>query len=662
MPLLAASGLRFTHGQDVILDGATLSIEPGDRIGLVGRNGTGKTTLLRLLEGALKPDVGELSRQKGTRLGVLRQDPDVCPDRTLRAEAATAFDELRALHEELDRLFTTLETESDPDRIETLLKRQTVLQEAVDAAGGYAIDHRIDAVLHGLGFTDDQFDIRVDGLSGGQVGRLALAKLLLAAPDLLFLDEPTNHLDIAGREWLETFLLEEFNGAVLMVSHDRAMLDNVVTRIVEVEDGRLIDYPGNYTAFRRQRADRKMTQARAYEKQQAKFKREEAFIRKFKAGQRAKQARGRESRLEREREATAIERPLEMESFGLTLAAAPRTGDQVIIARGASAWYDNEDGSRATTLFDGLEVTISRGERWGIIGPNGAGKTTLVSCLLGDRPLETGNAKLGTNVRIGYFRQFDPTMNEEQTVYRYLQDVMKKESPDSLMSEQQARDLAGAFLFSGSDQERPLQEMSGGERARARLAGLLASAKNLLVLDEPTNHLDIPSAERLEDALRPDRNKGAYAGTLLLISHDRALIDATCDHLIVLDGEGGARVVHGTYSEWRAREAASAAQASADAEAASRRTAAASKKKQPDPPVGAGAEAAPGKSVSWMPTERLEKEIEQHEGRLREIDELLATEAVYADADRCRELLAERETVQESLGVFEEAWLGRLEG
>ncbi len=574
MPLLAATSIRFAHGDSIILDGRSIGVELGERVGVVGRNGTGKTTLLRVLAGQLPPDSGTVALARGCRAGYLSQDPTLDPEETLRGAAEGAFAELHRLHQEQHALYERLALAEGPE-LERLLKRQAELEHRVDAAGGHAIDHKIDAVLHGLGFVDKQFAIRTRDLSGGQRGRLALARLLLEEPDILLLDEPTNHLDIAGREWLEEFLTRDYRGAVLMVSHDRFLLDRVVTRIVETEQGRLIDYPGNYQAFRELRAERRTAMLRAYENQQTKFRHEEAFIRRYKAGQRAKQARGRQTKLEREKRDATLERPMELGTLRFEFPKAERTGDIVLSARGLSKRYTQkaDDGAEGVkVLFDGLDLTISRAERWAIIGPNGAGKTTLVRCLVravdpyaptGEDPgwtPDAGIVRIGSNVRAGFYRQTHEHLDMDLPVWRYLQGVILKEVAGKTFSEQQARNLAGAFLFSGDEQERTLGTLSGGERSRAVLAGLLASAKNLLVLDEPTNHLDIPSCERLEDALTPDEEGDGYDGTLVLISHDRALIDATCDHLVVLDGQGHAEIFHGSYSDWhekkRAREAA----------------------------------------------------------------------------------------------------------
>jgi ATP-binding cassette subfamily F protein 3 len=662
MPLLTATNLRHNYGERVILDGISLSIEPGERVGIVGRNGTGKSTLLKALAGLINPDSGSVNTQRGSRAGYLHQDPNLDPEETLRGAAEGAFAELHRLHGELHKLFDLMAEASgrgDHAEVDRLLKRQGDLERQVEAAGGYAIDHKIEAVLHGLGFTDAQFSLKVGKLSGGQKGRLALARLLLEEPDVLLLDEPTNHLDIDGRIWLERFLTEDFRGAVLLISHDRYLLDNVVQRIVETEAGRLIDYPGNYEAFREIRAERRLAMHRAFQNQQTKFKKEEAFIRRYKAGQRAKQARGRETRLIRERQDNTLERPMEMEVFGFELPKSERTSDVVISARGLTKKYLREDGTEKV-LFSGLDITVSRGERWGIIGPNGAGKTTLVRCLLRDLEPDGGWVKHGTNLKFGYYRQTHEGIDPDLPVYRYLQNVILKENPGLLLSEQQARNLAGAFLFSGEEQLKELGLLSGGERSRAVLAGLLASAKNVLVLDEPTNHLDIPSAERLEEALSME---GGFDGTLILISHDRALIDATCDHVIALDGLGGAEVVLGNYTDWHER--AEARRKERDAAEAlerrkrddadrSRRAAEEARTKQVRSESGPTVNA-----LARMKLEQLESRIEKIQARIKAIDASFSDPDVYQDQRKCNQLGEERRRLLEELEPLEFEWMRR---
>ena len=658
MPIISCTNIAHRFGDDVILDGVSLSVEPGERIGVVGRNGTGKSTLLKALGGALVPERGSVSLQRGARAGYLHQDPKLEPEDTLHDAAERAFERIHQLHEQLNHVFDEMAS-ADSHKLDRLLKKQEELESQIEAAGGYAAEHRIGEVLHGLGFTDAQFGLKVRQLSGGQRGRLALAKLLLESPDVLLLDEPTNHLDIEGRLWLEHFLKDEYRGAVLMVSHDRYLLDNVVHRIVETEQGRLIDYPGNYQDFVEIREQRRLTMLRAYEAQQDKWKKEEAYIRRYKAGQRAKQARGRATRLEREKTSSSLERPMELDTFAFRLPAAPRTSDVVVSLREASKKYVRDDGT-PKVLFHDLSLSIQRGERWGIIGPNGAGKSTLVRCLLGETTLDAGKVQLGTNLAVGYYRQTHEHLDLDQTVVRYLQGVMLKERPDLAMSEQQARNLAGAFLFSGSEQEKMLHVMSGGERSRAVLAGLLASAKNLLILDEPTNHLDIPSAERLEDALCMD---GGFEGTLILISHDRALIDATCDHLIVLDGQGETTVFTGNYSEWAAKQAEQrAAKEREEAQARQRREEnerrqreAAERKQQAATPARKTGTTA----LERMSQDKLESQIEKLESRIKALDEQLNSAEVWKNPAKASELGEQRAALAAELEPLEFEWSRR---
>ncbi len=688
MPLLAAVNVQKIFGVDVILDRVSLSLEAGERIGLVGRNGEGKSTLLKIISSDLAPDEGEVNLARGRRVGRLEQDPTFDPTETLRDSAEGAFAELHALHAQQHKLFDEMAAAGDDAaRLERLMSRQSVIERQIEALGGYAIDHTIDATLHGVGLTDAEFGVKVGGLSGGQRGRLALARLLLESPDVLLLDEPTNHLDIQGREWLESWLLEEFRGAAVIVSHDRRLLQRVVTRIVEVERGRLIDYPGGYDAFREIRAQRRLTQFRAYEKQQTKFRQEQAFIDRYRAGQRAKQAKGRESRLDRERADSALERPMEVSAMRLALPEAPRSGDMVASARGLTKQYTNLDGS-TRVLFRDFDLTIARGERWGVIGPNGAGKTTLVRTMLGEIDPDGGTARLGANVIPGYYRQTHDGLDPEAQVFRYLQKRVSEENPGAQWSEQKARDLAGAFLFSGDEQEKRLGVLSGGERSRVVLAGLLASAKNLLVLDEPTNHLDIPSAERIEEAIGepPSRVRertateggeeapeSAFEGTLILISHDRALIDALCDRLVVLDGAGNASIFMGNYTEWdRARGArekvareAELAEREMREKAEKQRRAAeearkAAERAKPSAPTGSGGRGGRS-SLERMTTEQLEAKIETVEKRIREIDAKLADPDVWRDAAKSARLGDERTKALAELEPLEFEWSRRAE-
>ena len=667
MPILAATNIGLSFGTRVILDKVSLSIEPGDRIGVVGRNGQGKSTFLKIMAGIMPPDLGEVSLQRGCRAGYLHQDPILDPNETLRGAAEAAFAQLHEAHRKLDELFEKMAT-AQGDELERLLKTQERLERDMELLGGYAVDHKIEATLHGLGFTDSQFSIPVRGLSGGQKGRLSLAKLLLENPDVLLLDEPTNHLDIEGRMWLENFLTNEFKGAVVLISHDRYLLDNVVEQIIEVEQTRLVHYPGNYLAFREIRSQRRLTQHRAFEKQQGQFRKEEEYIRRFRAGQRARQAQGRLAKLERTKEQNTIERVMEMSTLKLELPKAPRSGDIVASARGISKAYLNDQGA-TKQLFRDIDVTISRGERWGIIGPNGAGKSTIARILLKEQIADSGVVNLGSNVIVGHFKQTHEGLDPTLAVFEYLQKVILKEVPGAAMSEQAARDLAGAFMFSGQEQDRQLSQLSGGERARAVLAGLLASAKNLLVLDEPTNHLDIPSAERLEEVLaKPDEEAGidGFEGTLLLISHDRALIDSTCDHLIVFDGQGNCEIFLGNYTEWyekdQQRKKEASQQAAAEKE---RRERAEAQRKAGEAQKAKAAQPAPAKKpaannpLGKFTTEQIVERIAKLEARIKKIDQDMMDS--WSDTVKCERLGNERSKLQNELEPLEYEYFSRGE-
>jgi ATP-binding cassette subfamily F protein 3 len=668
VPIAALSSIRHGYGTKIVLDGATVGIEAGEKVGLVGRNGGGKSTLMKVMAGIIAPDSGSVQIQRGARIGYLSQDPRLDPGDTLRHAAARAFAELDRLHRELE---ATYEKMAAPDAdIDQLLKRQARLEEEMERAGGYAIDHRIDETLHGLGFTDAQFNLPVTALSGGQRARVGLARLLLEQPDLLLLDEPTNHLDIEGRKWLEHFLADEYPGAVLLVSHDRRLLDYVVHRIVEVEQGRVLEYPGNYADFIELRRERLLNHQRVFDKQQDKIRSEQQYIMRYKAGQRAKQARGRQTRLERYQRDEVGERPIELETMNLELPKAPRVGDHVLRAAGLSKRYDQK------VLFSNLDISVTPGDRIGIIGPNGAGKTTLVRALLGDLNPDAGELKVSPQLSVGYFRQTQDHIDRTITVWEYLQRVIISNEGGARASEQQARNLAGAFLFSGNEQEKLVGDLSGGERARMVIAGLVAAAHNLIVLDEPTNHLDIPSAERMEAALATAEEGGAYEGSLILISHDRALLDACCTKLVIMDGQGGARVFEGSWSEWEARHAeelaAREAEAKADAERQRQREAKASSSKAPAPKAAAGpaAPAAPKKSTAPRPpgakrapedmsTDDLEARITQIEERTRALDAELMDPAVYTDAKRSQKLTQERTRLQQELEPLEFEWSRR---
>ena len=656
MSLLSVANLQYKLGDRVLLDGANLTVADGEHVGLVGRNGTGKSTLLKLIAGLGQhaPDGGQIQLSRDARAGYLKQDPDLNPGHTLREEAGTAFAELQQLHDRLDAVYEEMakpEVADDPDALEKLLAESTKLEQKMHAAGGYAVEHKVDETLHGLGLTDELFDVPCGGLSGGQKGRLMLAKLLLSEPDILLLDEPTNHLDIAGREWLEEFL-GSYRGAVVLISHDRWLLDRVVRKIYELEAGKLIEYPGNYQAYREQRAVRLLDQRRAFEKQQTKIKQEQSFIDRYRAGQRAKQAQGREKRLERYKESELLEAPPELDTMALQLLPKKRANENIVVAENFEVTYDDR------TLFENFSLTIKRGDRIGVVGPNGAGKSTLVRCLLGQQQPTRGEQKLGTQVDMGFYHQTHEHLKPEQTVVDFLRPF----TPGGL--EQEARNLAGAFLFSGQEQDKPLGVMSGGERSRAVLASLVSAGHNLLVLDEPTNHLDIPSAERLEEALQAFvQSEKKYStkatgreggeGTLILITHDRMLLDHLVNQLIIFDGEGGVQQFLGTWSEYHDAQTAKPQAAQPVAPPPKK-----PQEKERVKPEGQKSKRSRG-AERQLSQSSLEGRIEALETELKKIDEELAFPETYGDGEKVKRLQDRREKANAELKPLEAEWMAR---
>jgi ATP-binding cassette subfamily F protein 3 len=461
----------------------------------------------------------------------------------------------------------------------------------------------------------------------------------------------------------------------MLISHDRWMLDRVVSMIYELESGQLVEYPGNYEKYRQLRAERRMAQQRAFDKQQQQIKKEEQFIDKYKAGQRAKQAKGREKRLERYKQQQGLSAPEEQDEMNIRLAPSVRSGDMVIEAENLSVSYDT------VTLFKDLNLLIERGERIGIIGPNGAGKSTLVRCLLGEQTPSTGRVRLGSKVQTGHFRQTHEDMDLNLTVVEYLRQFVPNDT------EQEARDLAGAMLFSEDDQDKTLEMLSGGERGRAALAGLMAGNHNLLVLDEPSNHLDIQSNERLEQAVlqftsppQGYQSNKAAEGTLLLITHDRMLLENLVDQLLILDGKGHVQHFEGTYSEYRKAIEAEAPHPNAQRQqggqnkGAEQKTGKQGLDKNSDgqgqgkkkstgkgKPAKQGSRQRSSSGKQAMNQNQLEQRIEELESQIREIDATLADPKVYEDGDRVRELHQQREQLQSELTPLEEEWTERVE-
>ncbi|HYM68035.1 MAG TPA: ABC-F family ATP-binding cassette domain-containing protein, partial [bacterium] len=569
MPLLSVSNLTKTYGGVTVLAGVAFAIEPGDKIGLVGRNGAGKTTVLRLLARLDAADDGAVAVRPGAGIGYLAQLPDTSDGHTLWEEAAAAFDGLRdierRLHEAEVRLAAP-EVHGDDALLAEALEEYGRLRDRFETTGGFTYEAEIRRTLAGLGFRESQYGQSLASMSGGQQSRAALARLLLSAPDLLLLDEPTNHLDLEALEWLQGFLIE-YRGAVLLVSHDRYLLDAVTTRTLELDGGRIDEYPGNYSYYATERVARHARQQEAFERQQEEIEALKEYIRRNHAGQNARQAKSREKRLAR---IQPVEAPKTARTLSFRL-DTPRRGPQVVLrARNVTKRFGHAEVLRHVSF------EIRRGEKVGLIGPNGTGKTTLLRIVTGAESPTSGTVEPGPGVRFGYFAQHaEETLDLDRTV---LDEVLGERR----MSPEQVRTLLGRFLFSGETAYKRVGQLSGGERRRVALAKLVLDRPDLLLLDEPTTHLDLPSLEALEGALR------AFPGAVLIVSHDRYLLDHIAERLLVL-GDGELTAAAGPYHAYRGALTARAASSSPAPAAAPSRT-----RGDGDPARVAQAEVSPG--------------------------------------------------------------------
>jgi ATP-binding cassette, subfamily F, member 3 len=541
MPLVTAIDVGKSYGPIDLFSHISLSVPHRARIGLVGPNGVGKTTLLRILIGLEEPSSGEVQKARSLRVGYLPQEAGIEARGTLWEQCMEAFEDLLALQKEMARLEKEM---SDPQKAEAALEAYGQIQARFDHMGGYTYEQRIRQTLTGLGFTDVDERRPMQQLSGGQRTRALLARLLLSNPDLLLLDEPTNHLDIAAIEWLEAYL-HDWDGAVLLVSHDRYFLDQVVTAIWEMTP--LMElYRGNYSAYIQQRTERYQHRLEEFQAQQEFVDKEEDFIRRNLAGQNARQAQGRRKRLERMLEEARLTPPHDSRRLHINLQPVMRSGDLILRTTSLQVGYADE----GRPLFSAPDLTLLRSECAAILGPNGAGKTTFLKTLLDQIPPYQGELTLGASLKIGYFAQAHEGLHPDLTLMQEIQEVAPNMRPAEV------RDYLAKFLFTGDDVFKEVNVLSGGERGRLALACLALQGANLLLLDEPTNHLDLPAQEVLQAILAD------YKGTILLVSHDRYLIDALATQIWeVIPAESALRVFSGTYSEYKEFKAAQAAAA-----------------------------------------------------------------------------------------------------
>lgn len=636
MTLLTVHNLGKYYGADLIFQSVSFRVARGEKVALVGVNGAGKSTLLKILAGSISPDMGSVQMVRGGRLSYLAQEVRFDSTRTLWQEMETSLAYLADMQEEIRVLEQRISDTTAPDW-DACMQHYGELTTRFELAGGYHMEQRIERTLHGLGFAPSLYHHPVAHLSGGQKTRAALAAALLSDPDLLVLDEPTNHLDMAALEWLELFL-KGWHGTLMVISHDRYFLDRVTGRTLELAFGQMEDYPAGYHRYLAMKAERMERRLKDYNAQQEYIARTEEFIRRYKAGQRAKEAKGREKRLNRLKEQQQIARPMEQKGVHLSLKSAVRSGDLVVSFQNLVVGY--EQRARDTTtpaphvLLRADRLELLRGERVALIGPNGCGKTTLLRTLVGERIPLSGKVRLGHNVMPGYFAQGHDGLNMEATV---LDEVLRIGTG---IDETHARTLLGSMLFSGDDVFKRVGSLSGGERNRVALAQLTLAPGNLLVLDEPTNHLDIDAREALETVL------SSYRGSILFVSHDRFFIDALADKLWMVQ-DGTLIEYRGTYSDYRAE------QERIQEEAARNRTQTPSSNRRSSPSSGGE---APEERQRKKRLALLEEEIEQLEATLERMKSELETASTAQDIARIAALGTEYAEHEERLHRCYDDW------
>jgi ATP-binding cassette subfamily F protein 3 len=526
---------RLTKAYNIypVFKDVTFQINKGEKVALVGVNGAGKSTLLKIVAGEERAESGEIAMTRGLRVAYVPQEATFAGDRTLHAEMLSVFDELEAMQAEIAHLQAEMgkQITHATSLWDDMMARYDGLTHRFELMGGYDYEVRVRQILTGLNFSPDFWERKVSQFSGGQKTRAALAKALLANPDLLLLDEPTNHLDLETLEWLETFL-KNWENTIVVISHDRYFLDKVVSRVLDLSFGRIEDYPGNYTKYTELRTERLERALAEYQAQQEYIAKTEEFIRRYKNGQRYRQARGRQKQLDR---LERINRPRERDKLHLSLQTDLRSGKLVLATEELIVGYHSRNGAQA--LFRVPDLEIQRGERVAIVGANGSGKSTFLKTIMEHQtPLE-GLVEFGTNVQVGYYAQSHEGLNFKNTI---LEEILLAHP----MSEGEARNYLGRFLFSGDEVFKKLDALSGGERSRVALAKLMLAKANFLILDEPTNHLDTNAREALEELL------GEYNGTILFVSHDRYFIDALATQVWAIK-ENKLTSYLGNYSDYQ---------------------------------------------------------------------------------------------------------------
>lgn len=526
MAVLKISGLSKSFGIKTVFENVSFEVRSGERIGLVGANGAGKTTLLKCIMGAEEADKGSVKASDGAIIGYLRQDFNYT-SHTIREEMEDAWKDVLYYKDRMETLARELESSRSDEKLVEAYGRAEARFEFL---GGYDYESTTRKILTGLGFSDDDWDRDIHSFSGGQKVRINLAAAFVRHPDFLLLDEPTNHLDMGMLEWLEEYL-RSYKGGILMISHDRYFLDGAATGIIDLENHHIRSFRGGYTRYMETKENQDRAYEKAYEKQQEHIKETEEYIRRYKAGIKAKQARGRQSQLNR---LVRLEKPVHQASLRFHFDPPQECADKVLDVLRVEGSYGSH------ILFKDLTIHIKKGETVGLIGPNGAGKTTILKMITGEKKPDTGFIQLGNNVKMGYYSQEQERLHPKLTVLDEVRDTFN-------FGEKEARNILGMFLFRGDDVFKTVRMLSGGEKARLSLLCLFLEKPNFLILDEPTNHLDIPTREIMEDAIE------AFGGTCLVVSHDRYFLDKVADRILELD-HGKLTEYLGNYSYYKEKK------------------------------------------------------------------------------------------------------------
>ena len=662
--ILSVEKIEKSFGARTLFSGASFQVNPGDRFALVGPNGAGKTTLLKIIMGLDSPDAGNVTFAKDVNVGYLEQETKLASDRSVIDEVMASAHEIQALGQRAEELqheiATAGETGSVPD---SLLKEYGQVQDRFERLGGYELESNARQILAGLGFPVDEFQKPCAEFSGGWQMRIALAKLFLRHPDLLLLDEPTNHLDLESVQWLRGFIAS-YEGAVLIVSHDRAFMDACVDHVAALENRRITVYTGNYSSYLKQREDN-LEQMRAKRAaQEREIAHMQVFVDKFRyKPTKAAQAQERIRRIEQIKSELVI-LPEGHKHVDFKFPDPPRSGDMVAKLEGVSKSYADKH------VYDGINLTLYRGDHIALVGPNGAGKSTLMKMIAGIEPPSTGTRELGVNVGVAYYAQHQlEGLNESNTVLQEIDSV----APTWTVPQQ--RSLLGAFLFSGDDIDKRVGVLSGGERARLALAKMLVSPEALLCLDEPTNHLDIDSVDMLENALK------RFPGTIVLISHDEHLVRAVANRVVDIR-DGKMTVIDGDYDYYLFKREDLAARAAAEAGAAHTGSVASSSEAKPaaasaqaskpaDAQLREGKKTKEQRRAEAEARAELNRRLKTTRDRLKKVDAqlqtsrarydelmaLMASEELYADQSRFNEALSEYNDLKRSIPKLEDEWL-----